>query len=162
MDIDKLNPIGDHHLIQLEDPNHGRLIHLGSERPLSSAFYAKYYAGGLCPAGTRVLCGHGGVPVSDRRELRMVGKRAFIRIGEDLQDPYIQITPEETVHSSIIWVIEQYFSGWYTVLDVPPNCRELSTGDRVLPIYGMPRMEMEDDSEYVNLEAIGVVSCEQE
>ena len=150
-------PINNNCLVQLEERNEGRIIHLAGKRSISSA------RRGIClrpqdSANQDVLVAHGGIPVGNDEHLVLVPRCNFIRIGGSLQDPYIQITPEEVASAGRIALPETFFSGWYRVVDVFPNC-ELTINQRVLPIYGEPRLEMEDDSEYCSISAIGVVEC---
>ena len=157
MQPDDIHPINNHHLVEMEDRNHGRIIHLGSKRSIASARY------GVCLRsdryqGERVLCAHGGIPIDGERALFLVPGRAIIRVGEQLQEPYIQIQPTESALGGRFYIPETYFSGWYRVIDTFPKA-DLSIGADVVPIYGEPRLEMDDDTEYVHFNAIGVVKC---
>lgn len=157
IDPKTIQPLGDRCLVQLEKGEKSGLIYLGSERPLSAA------RGGKCLRSEQhtnqtVLVAHGGIPLNDDESLVLVPEKNLIRIDGVLQDPYIQITPEEVRMASLIDLPEIFFSGWYRVVDVFPGC-EVSVDQRVLPIYGEPRLDMEDDSEYCSISAVGVVEC---
>jgi hypothetical protein len=152
-----IQPLNNLHLVQMEDRNANRIIHLGSKRSISSARY------GLCVRsdkyeGCRVLCSHGGLPYDTGKDLFFVPEGNFIRVDKVLQKPYIQIQPLESYQGGTILVPEIYFSGWYIVLETFPGA-EVSRNQHVVPIYGQPRLEMEDDTEYIHQDGIGVVKC---
>jgi hypothetical protein len=97
--------------------------------------------------------------VADAADLIMVPGSSVISAGGELQRPYVHISPIELVRSELIITPEVYnFSGWYRIVEIFPDA-ELNVDDIVLPIYGTPRLEMEDDTEYINIEGIGVVEC---
>ena len=159
MNIAHIHPINNYHLIQLEPRNANRLIHLAGERPLSSARYGKCVRSDNWATDLRMLVSHGGVPVADATDLVLVPGLGVISAGGELQRPYVHIAPIELVRSELIITPETYnYSGWYRILDIFPGA-ELSVNDVVLPIYGTPRLEMEDDTEYISFEGIGVVQC---
>jgi hypothetical protein len=155
MNINKINPINGNHLIRLDDRRqHGSII-LGSDRDISSVH------SGICLRsdryeGKRLDVSDGGLPITDDESLRMVREEAFVRIEGTIQRPYVHIVQEEVGLAGSIWTPEDFYSGWYTVLEVFEN-EDIHKGDRVLPIYGEPRLTMEDESEYVHINAIGVV-----
>lgn len=159
MNVNKIQPINNLHLIQLEDRNEDRLIHLAGSRSITSA------RPGKCVRSDRwtdsnLLISSGGIPISDDENLVMVTTRAVIRVEGEIQEPYLHIEPIELVRSELIITPEIYnYSGWYRILDIFPQQTELSAGDIILPIYGTPRLEMEDDTEYISIEGVGVVQC---
>ena len=158
MEVHKIHPINNNHLVQVEEQNANRLIHLAGKRQLSGTRSGKCLRSDRFE-GANVLVCQGGAPIGDRGHLFLVQRRAFIRVDGDIQEPYVHIEPIELVRSTLIITPEIYnWSGWYTVLDTFPN-NEISPGDEVFPLYGTPRIEMGDDTEYIHLEGIGVVKC---
>lgn len=98
--------------------------------------------------------------MGDGTDLLMVPGSAIIRVDGELQEPYVHIEQVELVRSELIVVPEIYnFSGWYKIIDIFKEQTELTTGDIILPLYGTPRLEMEDDTEYINIQGIGVLQC---
>jgi hypothetical protein len=153
-----ITPINNRHLVELEDRNENRLIHLGGGRSIESARY------GMCLrsaeyTGCRLLVAHGGTPISNNGSLVMVQGSAIIRVDGVLREPYAHISPVEFIQSKLIITPEIYnFSGWYRVLDIFPN-PEVQVEDIILPIYGTPRLEMSDNTEYISINGIGVKQC---
>ena len=106
-----------------------------------------------------MLVSSGGSPISDDGTLVMVPGTAIIRVDGKLQEPYVHISPVELVRSELIIVPEIYnYSGWYRVLDIFQN-PEVQVDDIILPIYGTPRLELEDNTEYISINGIGVKQC---
>jgi hypothetical protein len=102
----------------------------------------------------------GGAPINSSGSLRLLSTRAFIRVSGVLQEPYVHIEPIELVRSELIITPEIYnYSGWYRILDIFKAEHGLTIGTEVFPLYGTPRIEMEDDTEYITIEGIGVMKC---
>jgi hypothetical protein len=160
MNIESINPINDNHLVRYAGKQEGRIVYVGSGRALSAARRAQCLRSPRFE-GMELLCAHGGAPIDDEGNLALVPTANVIRAGEAIQQPYVQIVPEEVSKAGLIDLPECFFSGWYVVLDAYVGA-EVCKGQRVVPLYGSPRLEMEDDSEYVTVDAIGVVEVEDE
>ena len=155
----QIHPINNYHLIQLEHRNEGRLIHLAGERQLGSARRGKCVRSDKWRTDLSVLVSHGGIPVADAADLVMVPGSGVISAGGELQEPYVHISPIELVRSELIITPEVYnYSGWYEIIEIFEQ-DELAIGDIVLPIYGTPRLEMEDNTEDIPIDGIGVMQC---
>ena len=159
MNLNNLHPINNYHLVQLEDVNAHRLIHLGGQRSISSVRSGTCTRSDLFRTGAHLLISRGGIPVPDEDDYFLVPGKTIISVDGELREPYVHIQPIELIRSELIITPEIYnWSGWYKIIDIFPAA-PLSINDVVLPLYGTPRLELEDDTEYVNIDGIGVVEC---